>query len=698
MEPEQASAEAAARLAQLLADTRGAEIMAEWQKLGVRAAEPASEATGPSSADRDLEIGIWRAERTGDGVELRRRDDATDAMMWADAGDVSTPGGARRVVLVGESAARGWLLDPVYNPVGVLRRHLDAAAPGGYQCVDLAKSGADLATLEGIVRRLPVIEPDVVILFAGNNFAFPPLDDSYRDLLAEALRTGGYPQMLRRFVDAVVLPRTERFLEHVGALQRDRGIEVVVVVPQANVRGWAAAPHIDVPALPGATLAKWYKLRGEAMSARAEARWEHVRALAAEMSELDGGTSPVSWRLQGRAAEALGDGRAARELLQMSRDAVSGLLVDHVTSILTEVRQAQIAFAQRHGMRYIDLGEVLASPDLPDLPDPEFFFDNCHMTDEGIERAMCRVADAVLGIPVGTTKPGEGAAASVRAVAHSLAAAVCAFRNQSAQVVRVQLRRALDADAEVSSRFITSFLDALESPGPKWISRSLGHLLETPQAMLLCLQLARTRHHAVGFWTFRECAQEMLHRFPARHQCGWTRKDLLATADGRGLRTPSFAPGKAYLEATTQRTRLAFALGEARSGVLRLTYRLPGGGSAGGERTPPAMLTVNDIRLGALSPVSEWTTTAVEVPAAATRPGVNWVEIEWPVPDEGDAGRSAADAAALARRMFPRVLPTFGELFWASLDCGEGRQTPAPHTESPMASRNDTSRHWRPAP
>ncbi|MFG2121004.1 hypothetical protein [Streptomyces sp. NPDC048710] len=61
---------------------------------------------------------------------------------------------ARRVVLVGESAARGFLLDPGLTPADVLQGELaDGAEP--VQCVDLARTGAGIADLAGLVESLP---------------------------------------------------------------------------------------------------------------------------------------------------------------------------------------------------------------------------------------------------------------------------------------------------------------------------------------------------------------------------------------------------------------------------------------------------------------------------------------------------------------------------------------------------------------
>jgi hypothetical protein len=686
---EDPSRAAAVRLAQLLGDGRGAEALVELQKLNQAQTSPRPQADIPFGVPADPTdlVGVWRPEPTDDGTALRRDDAKLDVWLWRNTEYVPAQGNAKRVVLLGESAARGWLFDPVFTPADVLERNLQASAPGQYQVIDLARTAADLDTLAQVVRNLPRIEADVLVLFAGNNLTFPPLDDSYRDVMAHALRAGGYGAMRARFVDAVVLPRVASLLAQVRRLQRDHGVRVVMVVPESNLRGWVPAPDIDVPALRYQSLQQWYVLRRAASTDLEHERWAQARENAAAMSSLDAGTSPVSWYLQGRAAEAQGDAAAARALLQTARDTVCGLLLDHVNNVITDVQRLQTEFAQRNGIRCVDLSDVLASAGEPLLPDARYFLDNCHLTDEAIERVMSRVTDAILDLPEGSTPSGVGAPPATRAVAHALAAAYCAYRNQPADAVRRQLQAALDAETDAATRFLNQFLSILEDSGPKWTHPALLDLLtETPQAFMLCLQMAQTRQHSVGFWTLRDCAHEQLGRRRTRSHGGWATQDILALPDGRGFRTTSFMPGRAYHEATSDRTSLAFALDEAVAGVIHLTYRLPRSASLS-----PATVKVNGRPVGQLRFVEGWSSESADVPVEACRAGVNWVTIEWPIPDTDADAQRYADAAALARRMFPRVLPVFGALFAAFFD-RRGRGAEA--RDRFAASRCDFSAGW----
>src|SRR5262249_56604171 len=95
-------------------------------------------------------VGMGGAERPASGVALRRTDQADDrGCHWANVDYVPPPAGAHRVVVIGESVARGGSYEPLFTPTGALAGRLERAAPGKYQCVDLAEAGA---TVEGLTR------------------------------------------------------------------------------------------------------------------------------------------------------------------------------------------------------------------------------------------------------------------------------------------------------------------------------------------------------------------------------------------------------------------------------------------------------------------------------------------------------------------------------------------------------------------
>jgi hypothetical protein len=656
------------RLARLLADARGAEILAAMQELLARLHDVAgrpglAEFSPPAPADGRA-VGVWRAERTAGGVALHRTEAADDgACHWAGVDYVPAPAGARRVVVIGESLARGGSYEPLYTPTGALARRLDRAAPGAYQCVDLAKAGATVEALTHLAGQLPVVEPDILVVIAGNNWARTNVaredgvsDDGLSAALAESLCDGGYAAMRRTFIDRAVLPRARRCLDSLLALHAAQGTQIVVVVPEFNLRGWAAPADVEVPVLAPEPLARWYELRARAERGCAAADWPDVRAAAGEMSRLDGGTSPVPGQLLARAGMADGDGAAARAGLEASRDALAGLGLPWCTPrIISEVADLLTGFAHEHGFRCVDLRAVLASQDELGLPDQRFFHDYCHLTDEGMELMMSAVADAIAGDPPGTTPAGPGIAPGFRSLMHLTAAAHSAYCGQPVENVDRYLRAAVGADPQVTG-FLSGLLEVIEGADPRWTHSAIESLaaMQHVAGALAPFMLRRDVPHTM--WALRAALWDVLGRTPS---AAGTEIDLLAS------RWPT--PDQPYQQCTGERQPLGFALHQPRAGMAGLTYRMPHApaGSA-------AQVSLNGERLGTLAASRSWAQARFELPAPLTRTGMNWLRIHWPVPVIDTGPRHAADAAVLGRDEFPDVLPVFGELFDArvTLTCG----------------------------
>jgi hypothetical protein len=647
------------RLARLLADARGAEILAGMQELLAHlhdaAAPPGVAGFSPPAPAGAPAVGVWRAERTAGGVALRRAETADSGEChWAGVGYVPAPAGARRVVVIGESVARGGAYEPVFTPTGALARLLDRQAPGAYQCVDLAKAGATVEALTMLAGQLPAVEPDVLVLIAGNNWARTDVaredgvtDEGLSAALAVSLRDGGYAALRRAFIDRAVLPRARRCLDRLLALHAARGTQIVVVVPEFNLRGWAPPADVEVPALAPEPLARWYELRARAERGCAAADWPDVRAAAEEMRVLDGGTSPVPGQLLARAGLAAGDGAAARAGLEASRDALAGLGLPWCTPrIISEVAGLLTGFAREHGFPCVDLRTLLASPDELGLPDQRFFHDYCHLTDEGMEVMMSAVADAIAGQPPGTTPAGPGIEPGFRSLMHLTAAAHSAYCGQPQENVDRYLRAAVGADPQVTG-FLSGLLEVIEGADPRWTHSAIESLaaMQHVAGALAPVMLRRDVPHTM--WALRAALWDVLGRAPAGAA---TDIDLLAS------RWPT--PDQPYQQCTGERQPLGFALRQPRAGTAGLTYRTPHApaGSA-------AEVSLNGEPLGRLAASGGWAQARFELPAAVTRAGMNWLRIRWPVPVIDTRRRHAAGAAALGRDAFPDVLPVFGELF-----------------------------------
>jgi len=76
----------------------------------------------------------------------------------------------RRVLLIGESVARGYLYDPEFTPALALEKIVEPHfGDDGIEVIDLARTNLGYKVRELAIAALP-LEPDMAIIFAGNNW------------------------------------------------------------------------------------------------------------------------------------------------------------------------------------------------------------------------------------------------------------------------------------------------------------------------------------------------------------------------------------------------------------------------------------------------------------------------------------------------------------------------------------------------
>jgi hypothetical protein len=325
-----------------------------------------------------------------------------------------------RVCLFGESAAAGYLYAPHLTPAGVMEGQLQAVAgEGAVEVIDLARTNETLGSLVATLESAVQIQPDVVVVFAGNNWTLleTPEVSPYapavaaRQRYAEAWRAAGGPA-------GPVALAADRLREVVGAAT-DRialiataiGVPVIVVVPEVSLAGWESRQPVLWSAC--SPVARWYRLLASGRRHLERGAWAAATRAAWAMLDLDRGANPTSWRLLARARMGGGDEIAAAAAARAEIDAaayptLAFLGAPQAGSLAQELlRQA----AHRHGFACVDLPAVFAAHTGSPLTGRRLFLDYCHLTAEGIEVAMAAVACEVLrlsGLPLAAAGTGHG--------------------------------------------------------------------------------------------------------------------------------------------------------------------------------------------------------------------------------------------------------------------------------------------------
>jgi hypothetical protein len=618
-----------ARLSELLGDEDGGLVLASLQKLRVLSAmgERARRRWPFEVSFERRAVGPWDA----DGA----RRPLAQARYWAADQRIPPKGERQRVVLVGESVARGYLFDPRLSFADVLRQ----LAPD-VEVVDLACTNLTAPGLHDVLAAVPGLRPDAVVVFAGNNWDNIPLGLAELDRCAAELRLAGFGAVRQVFHEELLVPHARAVTGALGVLREALAVPLAVMVPETNLVDWRPERSVRTAVLPDDRQAEWLELYESGPD----------EAAARRMVELDGGVSPASQYLLGTILRRAGDLAPARAALEAARDAFCGLLVPHPPRCPSAVQSLLRDACREHDLRLVDLPAVFERH-TGDLPGRRMFLDYCHLTLEGM-RVAAAAALTALDIPCpGTVEVEPG----VRATAHLLAALHSAHYGQAGELARHHCQVALDRHPPIAA-VMADLARAQSSRWPSWTTSAFARVCQDPLARRYLIpehpnQLAKTADHDLVRALTGSIPEPVTDR---RVDLTDARFHAVTFQEHVGLRMGQDVP--AFYRSHRPTSAFHLVCARRRTWRLRITARVPG--LAGGDARR-AELTVNGEPLGTLTVTGRWAVTQLD---AALRQGVNVLKIEWPAALPPAAGVFERGARRLERGGLPDVLPVFGEV------------------------------------
>lgn len=633
-----------------------------------------------STATRMIEQGIGPWALSADGTELIRGTTSPAGRWPRQSGSWSqepriplAPRKPCRAVLVGESVARGFLLDPVVTLADLCHEALDRSGQQDrVELVDLAANNLAPDQALDLCRAAAELQASVIVLYAGNNFlrSTPWLAPDTRSRTAQIFREGGYAAYLAARRQAVA-DAAESFCRDVRRVAAQTGVKVVVVLPAVNLLDWQS-PWVVPSWLPEGRLAAWSAARarldampeptaGPGSSAAAQEEAEARLELAELLVRLDGETTPRPLEIAGRCLVELGQPDKGLELLNRALS-LGADPANYDRRCPPEVSRHLRQLGAIPGFSLVDVPSRLQARFGVQAFSRDVFLDYCHHTQDSLRLVADDIAAAILSC-AGITEPAEtgghggkngqnerraragqsraaaagraesGAAAPHLADGYLLSALHNQHWGQCAGIVRHWISQAARTDPRAGDTLATYF--AASRPDARfWLA---GQQLAA-QSPRLYWFLRNFSHHAVLDAEFARRALRALDAPSAaalRAVLGRMRSGLQvenAGGDGLSLLEPYWrerdGPPQEETVFTSERgpvTRYGF-LTTARvplrlDAVLAVGPGLPGGHFG-------IMLNDAPMHEGDMTP--QWSSHEVPLPPAALRPGANELCFTWP--------------------------------------------------------------------
>lgn len=664
----------AQRLGELLATEEGTLALANLQKISVLTSDGVRKPNHRSSNDL---IGVWRPQGSADNPEFRRSQALRQEWrQWADVDVIPRKGPLPRVVLIGESTARGYLYDPVVNPAAMLR-HFLRQRDGSPACelVDLARIGITMTETAELLETIPALNPDFLVLFTGNNWANVDLNIGDLQELSQAVLVGGLVECQEVFQRDLLIPRAERFLGRVAELSEKLSLPVVLVIPEFNLKDWRCEAAM-LPKLDADGVRLWLEKKKEAERLLEAGDWRGVEQAARAMIMIDQGIAPQSQELIGLSLMARGNAAEARSAFAKARDAVCGLTLKHTPRCPASIQKLMRRKAEEYQFQCVDLPSLFCQAASDGIPDRTLFLDYCHLTLKGIGVAAKAIAECLRPIlgPQAAHFHEQASELCVseydQALSHFLAAIHNAHYGQQTEILKHHCAAALEICPEISVAML-QFLDFEARPAPNWMCDSYNELCNHPAARrYLAATVPRMIDKLADFGlrcAIEECLTDAgvtvgLHVqevFLVSHRRGDGPVDLLAyryrATTFRERDGYSRTAEAAFFQATTQRSRFFLVCESGRAVAFYLVVRM--------NANPYGLLprlVVNGKPLATFHPNPTWTKLELSAPADILKHGLNLVDIEWPAPSPQRGFDS--EARCFERGACPGVLAIFGEV------------------------------------
>jgi hypothetical protein len=656
----------------------------------------------------DGNIGVWeRRAEGGKSAFVRRLDMMDEWKFWANIGRIEPKGAKRRVLLLGESVARGYLYDPGFNPAMALQMILDLQfGEDQIEVIDLARSnlGYDIRELAIAAREL---EPDIAVIFAGNNWNI--LTPTFADVVRidKALASEGMAGV-KRVSEEYLTRAGTRVARDIAAAYKEQGIPLVWIIPEFDLGDWRA-PITNAPYLPGDQNAEWLNLYRQAQAALTNGDPETAERLALRMVEIDHGMVVTGFYILAECRQLAHDLDGARKYLELARDATSWdssmLYVPKPHSITQEILRRE---SEEGGYQVVDLPALFKDYLNGEIPDRRLFVDYCHLTSKGMQIAMGAAAACILRVLKEVEVPwyalvNDQIAPSneTEAEASFLAAIHNAHRWQSYEVTRHFCRRAVALSPHIVDLMLSYIELQTRDAAPIHMSEAEEKILRVGSSLIHHYLYSNNdrRLDRILLGAIAEVLEEV--GVPAQEQLDRIRREEYSLKDQETdlisyyfisaaqqpqefevIASPRSRLGydAHYYRAFWPYSRFIF-VGEAGCAVdLTLTCRLPKPAPREGKIT----IDCNGQPQVEINVSTDWTAWNISLPGQAVRDGLNEILVHWPMPEFRSAEALSKVTLQLSYRKFPDFYPVFGQIHSFKAGIGQPVATTVPviQTES----------------
>lgn len=342
-------------------------------------------------------VGIWVEKTENDGTYYVRDVRCKDMFYrWANVTKIKQKTNKYRIAFLGESVARGFLLEPYVSLSKTIQLKIqENLLDREVEVVDLACLGIGLSELETLSKEVQTLEPDMIIVFAGNNWNYM-LRDFSDDELRELRGEDNQEDILEKMNDITkrkTVSQINSFMDTLHRLYQKNNIPVFFIIPEFNLKDWKHNFGGELFPFYGVNKEESLTVIQEIKTAIAHGDITNAKEKSKRLIELDEFSS-LGYEYMAHCKLLNGDLSEARMYYEKARD-VGVYLPYDVRGCYSFVKETIINKAKEHNFFIVNLPELFKKS-CNTIPGYDLFLDYCHLNLKGIQFVIKYIVESIL--------------------------------------------------------------------------------------------------------------------------------------------------------------------------------------------------------------------------------------------------------------------------------------------------------------
>ncbi len=346
------------------------------------------------SSEEEIRVGIWK--KTGDYF-IRDVKYNHEFIQWANTDRFSEKKKKKRIIFLGESVARGYLLCPEVTPAKILQKILksnDDSLENNFEVIDLSRTSISLNELETLIKECIVLEPDLIVIFAGNNWkkSIYPLDKEESEEIVKKSKEEKRFEKIYSLYQNMYTKKINQFFNNIRIIVKE--IRTIFILPEYNLKDWGISEDDSIPTWCQQEDKEWYELVEELELAKKTKRLFKIKEISQKLISLNP-TCSLGFVEYANCIYKEGNVNEARKYFEKALNC--GIFQPYSPPSCPEIIREEIKKnSVLYGIEVIDLRIIFNEYLNGDIPGNELFLDYCHLNFEGLRIAMFSLAEKIL--------------------------------------------------------------------------------------------------------------------------------------------------------------------------------------------------------------------------------------------------------------------------------------------------------------